>query len=325
MQWRAWPWRARAKGGVLALRLNDNTAQFVFAREADGRRASLSAWGTELRGSQTREAFVKRLRGVLPAAGRVIVVLDPSDYQIAQLEAPNVPPAELRGAVRWRAAEFLPGSPHDYAIDVLTVAGAGERAGRVIAVAAHNDLLRSRVLECDALGLDTAVIDVGETAQRNLLQAALAAEHDAPGVSAALVADGSRALIVIAVNGQLYFFRRFEFAADLVAVPRGEAQPEMIGGGEVAEAASRSLTQLQRSLDLWDDSYPHLPLATLRVHAGELTEAIVARIAPEAGVDTRPLALSGVFTAPERKGGPPWNDPAYLPLLGALLRPAGVA
>lgn len=317
-----WPWRSRAKGGALALSLGESEVRYVFAREASGSAAVLGAWGTELRGTQTREAFMKRVRGLLPSARRSLVVLGADDYQIVQMEAPNVPAEELRGAVRWRAMEFLPGSPHDYTLDVLGVAGPGEAAGKVIAVAAHNDIVRARMADCDALGVALDVIDVGETAQRNLLQAALAAEASPPAVAGALVARAGRALVVISVRGELHFFRRFEFDSDLVAVPTGEAQPEMMGEGAVAETAARSLTQLQRSLDLWDDSYPHLPLETLRVHAGAITDAVVARIAPEAGVDTRPLDLSTVFQAPASQAAPPWKDPAYLPLLGALLRPA---
>lgn len=317
-----WPWRSRAKGGTLALSLGESEVRYVFARETGEKGAAIGAWGTESRGTQTREAFLKRVRGILPAARRSLLVLGADDYHIVQLEAPNVPEAELRSAVRWRAMEFLPGSPHDYTLDVLGVAGPGEGAGKVIAVAAHNDLMRARMLDCDALGVTLEVIDVGETAQRNLLHAALAAEAAPPAVAGALVAHAGRALVVISVRGELHFFRRFEFNSDLVAVPVGEAQPEMMGEGAVTETAGRSLTQLQRSLDLWDDSYPHLPLETLRVHAGEITGAVVARIAPEAGVDTRPLELSAVFQAPAGPAAPPWKDPAYLPLLGALLRRA---
>ena len=315
-----WPFRARAGTGVLALSLSDSSLRYVYASEANERGARLGAWGFETRGNQTREEFMKRVRSALPAARHAIVVLEPSDYQLAQLEAPNVPPAELRGAVRWRATELMQGSPHDYTIDVLTVTGSAERAARVIAVAAHNDVVRRRILECDELGVGLAVVDIGETAQRNLLHATLLAEPSPPGVAAAMVADGARALIVISVDGQLYFYRRFEFNTDLVAVPAGEAQPEMMGQGAVAESAGRSLTQLSRSLDLWDDSYPHLPLGTLRVHAGTKTEAIVERVATEAGVDTRALSFAGVFKAPAGKAAP-WQDPAYLPLLGSLLRP----
>jgi hypothetical protein len=129
-------------------------------------------------------------------------------------------------------------------------------------------------------------------------------------------------LLVVAVHGQLYFFRRFEFETDMVAVPVDEAQAALIGVGAGAETAARSLTQLNRSLDLWDDSHPHLPLGTLRVEAGPRTEEIVERIRPDAGVDTRPLDVSRIFKAAAGLGDAPWLDTAYLPLLGALLRPA---
>lgn len=317
-----WPWRKRAKGGVLALTPAESSIRYVFAREASERGATVVAWGSESRGHQTREAFLRRVKARLPAAARVIVVLDPGDYQILQLEAPNVPPEELAGAVRWRAMEFLGGSPHDYTLDVLPIASGGEGAAKVIAVAAHDEVLRQRLLDCKALDLELSVVDVGETTHRNLLHAVLSAEPESPRVGAALVADGGRALFIIAVQGQLYFFRRFEFNSDVLAVPADQAQPELMGHGETSELAARSLTQLQRSLDLWDDSYPHLPLDTLRIHAAARTDAVVERVAPEAGVDTRPLALSSLFKSGGAKGTPPWQEPAYLPLLGALLRPA---
>lgn len=318
------PWRARARTGVLAFSLADNSLRYVYATQANERRATIAAWGTETRGNQSREAFMRRLRTAVPSAERAVMVLDPDNYQIMQVEAPNVPPEELRGAIRWRAAEFLEGSPHDYTLDVLGMAAAGEATGKVIAIAAHNDFLRVRMQECESLGIPLAVIDVAETAQRNLLHAALVAEAGAPNVAGALVADAGRASMVIAVNGQLGFFRRFEFNTDLLAVPADEAQPDMMSQGVVAETAARSMSQLERSLDLWENTYPHLPVQTLRVYAGAKTDVIVARIAAEAGVDTRPLAVAGAFGLSGSKSNPPWNDAAYLPLLGALLRPVEV-
>ncbi len=320
----AWPWRKRGKGDTLALTLNDNSLRYVLASHSDERGATLTAWGTELRGSQTREAFMKRARTILPtAAERVIVVLDSRDYQILQLDAPNVPPDELQSAVRWRAMEFMEGSPHDYTLDVLTLAEEPPRAAKVIAVVAHNDTVRARMLDCEALGQPLSIIEIAETAQRNLLHAVLLRESTALNVAAALVADAGRALMIIAVQGQLYFFRRFEFDTDLFGAV-GEVESELIGNNAGAEAVLRSLTQLHRGLDLWDDIYPHLPLGTFRVDAGARTEAIIARLRPETGVDTQPLTLSAIFKVPASRAPPPWLDAAYLPLLGALLRPAMV-
>lgn len=316
------PWKRRAKSGTLALMSGEDSMRYVLASETGERGATLTAWGAEARGYRTRDAFVKHLKAVLPDAQRVIAVLAPGDYRILQVEAPNVPAAELAGAVRWRAMDFLEGSPHDYTLDVLGTPGAAQGVGKVTAVAAHNDVVRALMLACERLGRPLSVIDVCETAQRNLLNAALAAEPASSGASAALVAEGRRALLIVAVDGQLQFFRRFEFDTDMVAMPTDELQSALIGEGAGAETAARSLTQLHRSLDLWEDSHPHLPLATLRVEAGQRTGAIIDRIQADVGVETRPLELAAIFEVVGAKGDPPWLDAAYVPLLGALLRPA---
>lgn len=316
----ALPWRRRARSGTLALMSGEDSMRYVLASEAGERGATLAAWGTEARGYRTREAFAKHLKVALPDAQRVIAVLAPGEYRILQVEAPNVPAAELAGAVRWKAMDFLEGSPHDYTLDVLGAPGAAQGVGKVTAVAAHNDVVRELMLGCERLGRPLSVIDVCETSQRNLLHAVLASEPEASGASAALVAEGRRALLIVAVEGQLQFFRRFEFDTDMVAMPTDELQSALVGEGAGAETAARSLTQLHRSLDLWDDSHPHLPLATLRVEAGHRTAAIIDRIQADVGVDTRPLGLAGIFKVADAKGDPPWLDTAYVPLLGALLR-----
>jgi len=317
-----WPGKRRAPGGILALGAGDSVFRYVLASEANETGATIAAWGTELREYQTQETFMKRVKTVLPPAGRVIAMLDPGEYQIHQLEAPNVPREELREAVRWKAVEFLEGAPEDYTLDVLTVEGAGDVVNKVIAVVAHNDVIRSVMRNCEKLGRPVAVIDVCETAQRNLLHAVLATQADAPAVAAALVAHAGRALLVVAVAGQLSFFRRFEFDADMVAVPVNEAQATLISEGVGAETVARSLSQLNRSLQMWDDSYPHLPLGSLRVEAGMKTAALADRLRTETGLDARPLDLSAVFRVAAGKPAFPWADTAYLPLLGALLRPA---
>ncbi len=319
-----WPWFGRNRGGSLAFTLNENLLRYVFASETSERGATIEAWGSELRGNQTREAFLKRAKAILPTAERVIAVLDPRDYQILQIEAPGVPAEELHSAVRWRAMEFVEGSPHDYTLDVLTVPTDPGRPGSVIAVIAHNDTIRTRMLDCKALGHPIAAIDVGEMAQRNLLHAALLAEASVPGVAAALVADGGRALMIIAVQGQLHFFRRFEFDVDILAAAVDELQSALMGTGAEADAVTRSLTQLHRSLDLWEDANLQNPISTLRVFAGAKSAAIIARLKTETGLDTRPLALESIFKVPISRAPPPWLDPAYFPLLGALLRPTEV-
>lgn len=316
-----WPWWGGTKGGTLALTLTDGAIRYVHASSSDEGGASITAWGVELRGNQSRDAFLAKLKGILPAAGRVIVVLDPADYVMLQVESPNVPVEELHGAMRWRAMEFMEGSPQDYTLDLLTLSPEPGRSADVIAAVALNEVLRSRLAECVVLDRRSTIIDVPETAMRNLLHAVLLDEGIESTVAAVLVASTGRALMVISVKGELYFFRRFEFDVDTLAVGADDASMELVGSSAGEESATRSLVQLHRSLDLWDLGYPNLPLATLRVDAGPKTAEVIDRLRPETGVETRPLALSKLFQLPVTKSAPPWQDPAFLPLLGALLRP----
>jgi MSHA biogenesis protein MshI len=302
--------------------MTDGGMRYVHASRADTRGATISSWGIELRGNQTREAFLARVKLLLPPAGRVIVVLDPADYQILQIESPGVPIEELQGAMRWRAMEYVDGSPDDYTIDLLPLDAEPGRPADVITTIASNNIVRSKMLDCQTLKRPCTVIDVAETCQRNLLHALLLAETEDPPIAAALVASAGRALIVVSVRGQLYFFRRFEFDVDTLAVAADEDQEPLIGSSAGEESATRSMVQLHRSLDMWDLSYPNYPLATLRVDCGPKTPAVIDRLAPETGVDTRPLTLSTIFKLPSIKSSPPWQDPAFLPLLGALLRPS---
>lgn len=318
------PWRRPEKGSTLAVTITDASVRYVCASESSERGATVVAWGTQTRGSQAREAFLARVKGVLPSADRTLVLLDTPDYQMLQLEAPNVPADELKAAIRWRAMESLEGTPDDYTMDLLSVAADPGRLAEVLLAVARNEVIRARMLDCIQLGRSVKVIDVTETAHRNLLHAVLLAESGDPPVAGALIAAGGRALMIMSVQGQLYFSRRFEFDVDTLAVAEDDIRLALVSSSAGEESALRSIVQLHRSLDLWDISYPNLPLATIRVDAGSKTAAVIDRLLPETGVNTRPLALSTIFKLPSAKKSPPWQDPAYLPLLGALLRPVVV-
>ena len=315
------PWRKRGTGGTLALMIADASVRYVFASDSSEQGATINSWGTELRGNQTREAFLARVKGLLPAADRALLLLDTLDYQMLQLEAPSVPAEELRAAIRWRAMESLEGTPDDYTMDLLPVAADAGRLAEVLVAVARNEVIRARMLDCEQLGRSVKIIDVTETAHRNLLHAALLAETNEPPVAAALIAAGGRALMVVSVQGQLCFSRRFEFDVDTFAVAEDDLRLALVSSSAGEESAQRSIVQLHRSLDLWDISYPNLPLATMRVDAGPKTPAVLDRLKSETGVDTRPLALSKIFSLKSLGKSPPWQDPSYLPLLGALLRP----
>jgi len=318
-----WPWRANANEGTLALTLTDHAMRFVLATEASEKGATLTAWGSELRGVSSKDAFLKRVTSRLPAARRVIAVLDPRDYQIMQVEAPNVPAEEMRGAVRWRAMEFFDGSPHNFTLDILAMHQDEDSFGgiqNVIVIAAQNDVIKNRMQECVLLDLALSIVDIPETAQRNLLNASTAAVAKEGDIAGVMSVDAGRALMTVTVGGELQFFRRFEFDLDKILVS-GEVQSALMSDSPEAEAVSRSLMQLHRSMDLWEDNHPRQAIGSMAIAAGPRGEALADRLRAELGIETKALSLANVFRLNNPGAAPPWDDVAYLPLLGALLRP----
>ena len=110
-----------------------------------------------------REFGVKRFR--------CTTLLRPQEYNILLVEAPAVKPEELKSAVRWRIKDMLDYHVDDATIDVLDVpvpAGTAQRAHYMYTVAARNDTIRATLDRFNAGGIPLAVIDIPDTAQRNV-------------------------------------------------------------------------------------------------------------------------------------------------------------
>ena len=97
------------------------------------------------------------------------------------------------------------------------------------------------------------------------------------------------------------------------------AEPEGTAGAG-NEEAPRLVVELQRSFDLWERSWPDLPLAALWLHAGDDSASLAPRLQQALGQRVLVLdperALPGFYAAATT----PALRAALLPLLGAALR-----
>src|SRR5262245_11748865 len=128
-------------------------------------------------------------------------LLRPDQYQILLVEAPAVKPDELKSAVRWRIKDMLDYHVDDATIDVLDVplpSGVPQRAHYMYTVAARNDVIRTTIDRFTAGGMPLQVIDIPDTAQRNL---ATRLEADGKGV-ALLTFDAHGGLITVNFGGE---------------------------------------------------------------------------------------------------------------------------
>jgi MSHA biogenesis protein MshI len=256
--------QARTRVGVS---VSDGEAVLAAVRRPAGARPVLErVW----RVPRAQAAASLRETGYGRAA--VSAVLAEDDYQLAMIEAPDVLPAEMRAAVRWKLRDAIDFHVDDAVVDVFDLPAQGRRAqGRMMyAVAAKRAAVERQVAALDGLkGVD--VVDVPEMCLRNLAQQLPAAEH---GV--AMLNLGERtATVVLVRGGTLYLARRL----DLQTAVR-------FGGGDEAEVdASAVALQLQRSLDYYESHYDQPPIAEVAVlPAGARAAALADGLASETGL-----------------------------------------
>ncbi len=210
------------------------------------------------------------------------------EYSVVIVDAPEVPPAELRAAVRWRVNELIDFHVDDAVIDIFDLPSANDtRSNRLYAVAARTPCVRRVVDELGDAGFKLEYIDIPEFALRNL--AALLPE-DAGGV-ATVALEATRGLLTVTRQGNLFFSRRLDYGTDrLLADDSDELTPEMEG------MLDTLVIEIQRSLDYYERhfSQPAVQTVVLAPCARPLGVA-PAYLQSQLGVPVRALNLNEIL------------------------------
>ncbi len=219
-----WPWKRRGSSEQLVVSWSGQTLAYAHARlRADGVHEVLK-FGVERQGADSTEDFVRRLQALGLKGLEARVMLRPEQYQFLQIDAPAVPPEELRSATRYQIKDMLKAHVDDVTLDVMRV-GDGQQqkgAGQLFVVAATNAVVREVLALGDAMHWNVAVIDIQETAQRNLQSALAGRDGRAGHANAALVlVDGHPTVLTISANEELFYTRRFELPEGFLAASWG--------------------------------------------------------------------------------------------------------
>jgi MSHA biogenesis protein MshI len=274
-----------------------------------------------------RQFMMAGLRGKAVRA-----MLRPAQYQMLQIEAPAVPPEELKTAARWQIRDMAHMHLDDLTLDVLKVGDERVRAsGSVFVVAAANAVIRELMQTAQAARCSVDVIDIQDLAQRNL-QSAQARRLGTPAQAhaAIVMTDDSHALLTICAHEELFYTRRIDLGAGFLQQAWGEVATAGMGGedgmalstgGQDGDLAQRLVVEIQRSLDLWDRTWPMLALNRVSVQAGARTDEMAAWLTRELGQTVVPLDVAAMF--PGFEGGSEADRQLCWPLLGVLLRDEG--
>lgn len=343
-----WPWRSRQSKDRLVLAWAAQSLAYVQARTAADGRFEIAAMGVEHQGTDDREAFEQRIHALGLHGGEVWALLRTSQYQLLQIDAPNVPPEELRQAARYQIRDMVDTHLDDLTIDVLKVGDGQQKNNLLFVVVANNSVVREVTELAQSQDWPLGVIDVHELAQRNLQAAVAGRAGLAARATALLLVKSPRlAVLTIVANGELFFSRRLDLpegflemdwgaGPDTSAPPQDaytpvtEYVPEYAGGTSYdfsaggagisaeAERAQRLVVELQRSLDLWDRTWSALPLAGVWVQAGARSQALADWLSNELGQSVQAADFNGLFASLPEVSAP--DLMACTPLLGALLR-----
>ncbi len=351
-----WPWQSKSSKDQLIASWSAGTFAYVRARANAQGQFEVRQMGVELQGEDSLEDFVRRLQSLDLKNLIAHVMLRPEQYQLLQIDVPPVAPDELRSAARFQIREMVNSHIDDITLDVMQV-GDGQQKGpsHLFVVAAKNEVVRDVMVLGDALHWKVPVIDIQETAQRNLQSALAKRDGVLDRADAALfITDDRQALLTISANEELFFTRRLDLPQGFLTMAWGEghetgndvlpdaftpvdeyvpdyavggathgadysgAGSGQAGGSPDDERVQRFVVEVQRSLDLWDRTWSSMPLAGLRVYAGERSSAMASWLSRELGQAVTAVDVTEQF--PGLDATPVADQLLCLPLLGVLLR-----
>lgn len=237
-------------------------------------------------------------------------LLAPGEYQLLQVEAPNVPLAELKTAIRWRIKDLLDYHVNDATVDVLAVPPnptGGDRAQSMYAVTARNDLIQACIGRFESARIPLAVIDIPETSQRNL---AALFERDEQGL-AMLYMGHNQGLLTINFRQELMLARRIDVGMLELAPGSGAAREEQF---------QRVLLELQRTFDHFDRQFAYVPVSKLMLAPDPDESGLLEFLSNNLDMPVERVRLSAAIDFGARAELDPQDEWRFFHLIGAAMR-----
>ncbi|WP_019141384.1 type IV pilus biogenesis protein PilM [Noviherbaspirillum massiliense] len=310
--------KSRRNAGYLAISFIDGGICAVQINRSASSRPAVGVMGFHALEHPVNEAALEKFAKEIDAgAYQCGTLLAPNEYQLLSVDAPNVPPDELKTAIRWRLKDMLDFHIDDATIDVLDVPvdkNAPTRNHSMFAVAARNHVVQRCQNLFGEAKIPLSVIDIPDTAQRNF---SAMLEPEGRGV-AMLSFDSTGGLLTITYSGELYLSRRIDIT--LAQIRQGDTEPQNA-------CFDRVTLELQRSLDHFDRQYHFITVSKLVLAPlGMSGEALKDYLAANLYIPVESFDMESVLdisNAPALKS--PESQQRYFLTLGAALRHEEVA
>lgn len=254
---------------------------------------------TPWKNADNRESVVAARSASLRLKNRACTtVLETTDYNILNMEAPNVPDEEVNEAIRWQIRDLIDFDVEDAVIEVFPAPpGNGIQKKRLLhVVVTRAQTLKSRADLINRTKAKLDVIDIPELALRNI---ATRLREDQTGV-ALVHLTAERGMVLISRQGQLYFARTMNTGI------RGLRETsQTVGTLALADTGSvdRLILEIQRSLDYYDRYFYQPPIAGIVfTPLAEPIPGLFDYVKQSLGVDVRELDMAEVVEVADDVG-----------------------
>lgn len=186
-----------------------------------------------------------------------VFVLQPGNYSVLQVEAPEVEPDELKAAIRWRIKDLIDFHIDDAVIDVFDIPERHRQghARMMYVVAARAPYIQHYVDILNHTELELAAIDISELCYRNL--AALYPE-DVSGV-VTLALSGDNGMVTLTRQSSLYLARQLDIGLNQLANSNASSEGELTL--DATGVYDNAVLELQRSMDYYESYFSQSPIS----------------------------------------------------------------
>lgn len=310
----AWFSKKKTQPGWMAISNDTDAIRLAHVERPAQGKPKVDRWGivaqTEAEGADLQRAAKEYELGHF----RCTTLLHPAEYQLLMVDAPNVPRDELKAAIRWRVKDLLDYHIDDAAMDVLDIPVDKDATGKshyMYAIATKNEIVKGQIEQFERARIALQVIDIPETAQRNVAQLYETADR---GIGM-LTFDGGGGLFTLSYEGELYLARRLDISwPQLVSSQEGQRQAYF----------ERISVELQRSLDHFERQYRDITLSELLLGPVPEEIGLLEFLSSQLYLPLRQIDLADAmeFAGDEMSADKQWQ---MLHVLGAALRVEGTA
>lgn len=256
---------SRNKGNKsLTALVTDTSGLSVAAVNIDGERPRLDTCDyTPCPGGASEQLISDKVKQYGLHKRPCTTVMNLGDYRILNVDAPDVPPAELRGAIRWQIKDLIDFHIDDAVIDVFDAppSSATGKKNNMYVVATKMATVRERADQLQAAQTQLTTIDIPELALTNLTRRL---PEDETGVCFVyLTAD--RGLIIVTRQQTLYFARTLDIGYQGLRHDQ-HAPGQQDSNAQTAQDSDnleRLVLEVQRTLDYYDRYFTQPSVAGL--------------------------------------------------------------